>query len=348
LLLRYGASHNGDIEKKAVIYTRDEHHIRPGLIDADALWVIKRLREAGNSAYVVGGAVRDLLTHRKPKDFDIATDAHPQRVKRILRNSRIVGRRFRIVHVLFGRNKVIEVSTFRSRREGDSNNTYGTMGEDAWRRDFSFNALYYCPTEGHLIDYVGGFEDIAAGRMRTLAPCEESFHEDPVRMIRAVKYASLTGFRLPASMSGLIRRFAGEIRSCSMERLTEEVYKILCTGKSEEILTEFLRLRLLEVILPAVDTSIKKSHTRFPESRFAKRLSRLDSRTREGGLLERDRMFEFLFEDLVRERIPHLRPPEATYEIQDCIRSMAPPLFPSRKDLLTAGEMLREGGRRHS
>lgn len=347
MLVRYGASHNGDIEKKAVIYTRDEHHIRPGLIDADALWVIKRLRESGNSAYVVGGAVRDLLTHRKPKDFDIATDAHPQRVKRIFRNSRIVGRRFRIVHVLFAHGKVVEVSTFRSRREGDSNNTYGTMGEDAWRRDFSFNALYYCPMEGQVIDYVGGFEDIAAKRVKTLVPAEVSFHEDPVRMIRAVKYASLTDSRLPASMAGIIKRYAGEILSCSVERLTEEVYKILCTGKAEEILAEFQKLRLLEVILPAVESSLKKSRTRFADSPFAKRLQRLDGRTREGTILERDRMFAFLFEDLVREGIPHFRSPEAFSQIQDLIRSQAAPLFPSRKDLMTAAEVLRESGRRH-
>jgi poly(A) polymerase len=347
LLLRYGTSGSGDIEKKAVIYTRDEHHISPSLIDADALWVIKRLRETGNSAYVVGGAVRDLLTRRKPKDFDIATDAHPSRVKRIFRNSRIVGRRFRIVHVLFGHNKVIEVSTFRSRREGDSNNTYGTLGEDAWRRDFSINALYYSPMEGHVIDYIGGFEDIAARRIRTLAPAESSFHEDPVRMIRAVKYASLTGFKLPVPMAGLIRRFAGEILSCSAERLTEEVYKILCTGKSEDILSEFQRLRLLEVILPVVDASLKTSRGRFPESSFARRLARLDHHMKDGAPLERDRMFAFLFEDLVRERIPHLRSPEASIQIQECIRSAAAPLFPSRKDLLTAGEVLREAGRRH-
>lgn len=255
MLFRYGKTSNGTIEKKAHIYTPDEHGIDPRLVGADAVRVIRGLRKEGFQAYVVGGAVRDLLVGRTPNDFDIATNAHPQQIKRIFRSARIIGRRFRLVHVYSGRDTYIEVSTFRSHspvaEDGmplpeDANNHFGTMEEDSQRRDFTVNALYYCPIDGQLIDYVGGYEDIRQKRLRTLAKAEASFVEDPVRMIRAVKYASLLDFPIPLPMAGLIRRLRESLLTCSRERVTEEVFRSSPRGhrrRSWKMRTGFVSLR---------------------------------------------------------------------------------------------------------
>ena len=163
MLVRYGTDAQGQIVRKAHIYTADEHGILSSRIDSDAVRIIRRLTQKGYSAYIVGGAVRDLLTGRAPKDFDIATDAFPKQICRFIPKSRIIGRRFRIVHVYFYRRsgrKVLEVATFRSKHSGSENTLYGPIEEDVWRRDFTINALYYCPLKGVLLDYVGGLEDI--------------------------------------------------------------------------------------------------------------------------------------------------------------------------------------------
>ena len=213
MLFRYGATDNGTIVKKAHIYTQEEHGIDPHLVDPDAMWVLRGLRKEGFAAYVVGGAVRDMIVGRAPNDFDVATDAHPQQISRVFRSARIIGRRFRIVHVYCGREKYIEVTTFRSRgavgtsehsAHPEQNNFFGTMEEDAERRDFTINALYYCPIDKLVIDYVGGVPDTASAPARPWCAAETSFAEDPVRMIRAVKYASLVGFPVPPAMAGFI------------------------------------------------------------------------------------------------------------------------------------------------
>ena len=144
MLVRYSADKNGKPVKKAVIYTNKEHGIQLSKIDPDALYVVSHLRDSGFSGYIVGGAVRDLIVGKTPKDFDIVTDATPSRIKKIFRNSRIIGRRFRLVHVFFG-TKIFEVSTFRSIIDGSVGNSFGSMDEDVLRRDFTLNALYYDP-----------------------------------------------------------------------------------------------------------------------------------------------------------------------------------------------------------
>lgn len=348
MLLRYGTSEDGRIEKKAHIYTQAEHGIDPHKVDPDALWVVRLLRKEGFHAYVVGGAVRDLLISRHPNDFDVATDAHPQRIRRIFRSARIIGRRFRIVHVYCGREKFIEVTTFRSRvsarnAAGDAQpeaSLFGTIEEDAERRDFTMNALYYCPVERHVIDYVGGYPDIRARRIRTLIPAEESFAEDPVRMIRAVKYASLSGFPLPLGMAGLIKRYRESLLSCARERVTEEVYKILTTGSAEPILELAHRLRLFEVMFPALEGAIREGRLKFVDTPLAERLRALDQRAREGRHLEREAMFGFLFRDHVRTREDLLADPDPSFLIQQFLRTAAEPLFPSRKDLAVAAEVI--------
>jgi poly(A) polymerase len=347
LLFRYGASTDGTIEKKAHIYTEREHGVDLRLVDPDAVLVVRRLRRQGFHAYVVGGAVRDLIVGRTPNDFDVATDAHPQQVRRVFRSARIIGRRFRIVHVYCGREKVIEVTTFRARGSGeasedapggDANNHFGTMEEDAERRDFTINALYYCPVERLVIDYVGGYEDIRQRRLRTLTPAEASFSEDPVRMVRAVKYASLMRFPVTPSMSGLIRRSHSSLLGCSRERVTEEVYKILTSGGAAGIFEMGFRLHLFETLFPAIVSDLRERRIKLSASPLLERLRSLDEQHAGGKVLPRSSMFGLLFHDLIAARKELIKDPEARFLIQQYLRAAAEPLFPSRKDLAEAAE----------
>ena len=351
MLLRYGPSKDGRIEKKAHIYTLAEHGIDTHQVDPDASWVVRQLRREGFQAYIVGGAVRDLLIGRHPKDFDIATDAHPLQIRRVFHSARIIGRRFRIVHVYCGREKYIEVTTFRSRssvgtsssRTSHDNNLYGTMEEDAERRDFTMNALYYNPVGRQVIDYVGGYADIKARRIKTLLPAETSFAEDPVRMIRAVKYACLADFPLPPGMANLIRRQKESILSCSRERVTEEVYKILTSGKAEGILELADRMQLFAVIFPALDASFHAARQKVADTPLFARLRSLDERAREGKALARDAMFELLFRDLALERKELREDVDPLSFLQQFLRQCSEPLFPSKRDIGIAAEaVLRE------
>ena len=352
MLFRYGATENGDIVKKAHIFTQEEHGIDAHLVDPDAMWVLRRLRTEGFVAYVVGGAVRDMVVGRAPNDFDVATDAHPQQIRRLFRSARIIGRRFRIVHVYCGREKYIEVTTFRSRgavgtaehtSHPDQNNLYGTLEEDAERRDFTINALYYCPIDKLVIDYVGGIPDIRQRRLRTLVPAETSFAEDPVRMIRAVKYASLVGFPVPPAMAGLIRRMRESILTCSRERVTEEVFKILSSGAACGILELAHKLRLFDVMFPALAVNLQESRKKFGDYSLAERLSDLDRRVNEGKAFDRNAMFGFLFKDLVLARKDLMEDSDPAFLIQQFLKTVSEPLFPSKKDLaISADTLLRE------
>jgi len=340
LLLRYGTSEDGSVEKKAHIYTRDEHGLEHRLVDPDALWVCRTLRRARFHAYVVGGAVRDLLVGRRPKDFDIATDATPSQLRRLFRTARLIGRRFRIVHVYFGRDKWVEVTTFRAEMREGSENFFGTMEEDARRRDFTINALYYEPFDEQIVDYVGGLDDVRARRLRTLGDAERSFREDPVRMIRALKYASYTGFPVPMGMGMLIKRLRRGLLECSRERVTEEVYKILVSGNAADILEQAWRYRLTEVLLPALDARFRPTARRLADSPLGARLAALDADTRAGRTLEREALFSFLFSDLLLAEQARFVGPEPDIAIVHYLRDASEPLFPSRRDLARAAQDL--------
>jgi poly(A) polymerase len=251
------------------IVPRAEHVLSRRDIDPDALKVLYRLRQADHAAYLVGGSVRDLLIGRKPKDFDIGTSAHPYQIKQLFRNCWIIGRRFRLAHVRFGQ-KVIEVATFRRQlaaveepvQEGVStpaesapktrdhlihrDNTFGTPEEDAFRRDFTINALFYDIATFSVIDYVGGLEDLRAGIVRSIGDPEVRFREDPVRMMRAVALASRLDFRIDHPVLDAIQRHRHEIARSAAPRLLEEYYKILRSGASERTFRELGRLGLLE------------------------------------------------------------------------------------------------------
>jgi poly(A) polymerase len=226
MLIRYGKEENGKLIKKAVVYTQDEHRINTADVDKDAVFITSKLRSNGYQGYIVGGAVRDLLLKKKPKDFDIVTDATPAKIKRVFYNSRIIGKRFRLVHVYFG-PRIFEVSTFRSLKDGHTGNTYGTMEEDVLRRDFSCNALFYDPGKQIVVDYVNGMDDIRKRQLRPIIPLSVIFNDDPVRMIRAVKYAAAGGFSVPWSLKQRIKKEAHLLSGVSASRLTEELSKII-------------------------------------------------------------------------------------------------------------------------
>ena len=184
------------------ILPRQEHPLSLRFIDPDALKILYRLHDRGFLAYLVGGCVRDLLLGKIPKDFDVATDAHPQQIRELFRNSRLIGRRFRLAHVFFKNNKFIEVSTFRRRSEFEeegaedhphADNTFGTPSEDAFRRDITINGIFLNIADFSLIDYVGGLEDLRQNMIRCIGDPDEKFVSDPVRMIRVIRHAARTG-----------------------------------------------------------------------------------------------------------------------------------------------------------
>ncbi len=274
MLIRYATDSHGKPIKKAVIYTKSEHNISPSSIDQDAIFVIARLRDSGFAAYIVGGAVRDLLVGKKPKDFDIVTDATPSRIKKIFRNSRIIGKRFRLVHVFFG-EKIFEVSTFRSTVDGSVGNAFGTMDEDVMRRDFTLNALYYDPHREQVVDYVGGVKDIKKRILRPVIPLKTIFVDDPVRMLRAVKYGATTGCRLPHALKKKIRESAPLLSPVSPSRLTEEVLKIINSGHSHDIVASAMDTDLYVYLQPAA-TNLMLENKKYAKA-YMEKLKRLDN-----------------------------------------------------------------------
>jgi poly(A) polymerase len=259
--IRYGAEKNGGLIKKAVVYTQDEHGINYADVDPDAVSITDRLRSNGFETYIVGGAVRDLILGKKPKDFDIVSAASPSRIKKIFCNARIIGRRFRLVHVYFG-PKIFEVSTFRSLKDGPTSNTFGTIEEDVLRRDFSLNALFYEPRRQIVVDYVEGMKDLREKRIRPIIPLSKIFIDDPVRMIRAVKYAVTTGCRLPFFLRLKIKRQARLLRPVSPSRLTEEIFKIIHSPFAAGIV-EYLELLGLYTYLQPGASALMKENPSF-------------------------------------------------------------------------------------
>jgi poly(A) polymerase len=320
---------------KAVVYTQQEHRIDRGRLDPDALRIVDRLRESGHEAYIVGGAVRDLLLGRVPKDFDIVTDAQPSRIKRIFRSARVIGRRFRLVHVYSG-PKIFEVSTFRSIANGTVGNEFGTIDEDAHRRDFSLNALYFDPYDSTLVDYVGGFKDIAAKRIEPVIPLKTIFKEDPVRMIRCVKYASAAGFRIPFMLRLALRRDSSLLAGASPSRLTEEFLKILGSGSSAAIVESLERFDLLRHILPEAARLLDSSPSYAAALPAA--LAELDERARE---MATDRSLSILLAHYLKPFL-ECRPecfvdtPEAYREAVHEARLFLSPLNPPRVELEAA------------
>ena len=259
-----------------VVIPRAEHSLSRSHVDPDALKVLYRLHKFEHIAYLVGGSVRDLLIGRRPKDFDIGTSAHPNQVKRLFRNCWIIGRRFRLAHVKFG-TKTVEVATFRRLvtpgSEGDPDppteeagaatrgqtpssrviirdNTFGTPEEDASRRDFTVNALFYDIGTFSIIDYVGGLKDLEARVIRCIGEPGERFIEDPVRMLRAIALAARLDFKIEQPILDAIAKHRAEIRQAAPPRMLEELYKILRSRSAERTFRDLGNVRLLAQISP--------------------------------------------------------------------------------------------------
>ena len=269
LLRRLVNGTTGATSPKIVPHSR--HGVSRQAISACARRVTETLQEAGYSAYVVGGAVRDLLLGREPKDFDVATDATPERVRALFRRSRIIGRRFQLVHVMCGRD-VVEVSTFRGKHASDSgnhgttdehgrilrDNVFGTREEDAVRRDFTVNALFYDPTTEEVIDHCDGMADLKARTLRMIGDPEARYREDPVRMLRAVRLAAKLGLRIDRGTSAPISRMADLLENVPGSRLFEEMLKMLLSGHSVQCVRELRSQGLHHGLLPMLDVILEQ------------------------------------------------------------------------------------------
>jgi poly(A) polymerase len=255
---------------------RDGHPVSRKHISENALKVMSRLSSQGFQAYLVGGAVRDLLLGGHPKDFDIATDATPEEVHDLFRNSRIIGRRFRIVHVRFGR-EIIEVTTFRGHhdseeteskrpaaRQNDSgmllrDNVYGSLEEDAVRRDFTVNALYYSSADFCVYDYVDGLQDIESSEIRIIGDAEKRYREDPVRMLRAVRFAAKLDFTIAESTQAPIAGLAYMLEAVPAARLFDEILKLFLAGYALPTFRLLREHQLLEHLFPATASEVEES-----------------------------------------------------------------------------------------
>ncbi len=283
---------SAQVEPTGVVIDRSGHRISRRSIPENVLKVLYRLHRSGYRAYLCGGSVRDLLMGRTPKDFDVVTDAHPAEVRRLFRNSRIIGRRFRLVHIIF-QDQVVEVATFRREPERavvapDSeetedvlitdDTTFGSPLQDARRRDFTINALFYNIADFSVIDYVGGIDDLSEGRVHIIGDPDLRFREDPVRMMRAIEFASRLGFEIEKETYDAILRHRNDILKASPPRVSEEILELLRRGWSRGAIRLMVDTALLEPLLPEIYNAIRGDHAPY----FWKMLEVLDRTVQSG------------------------------------------------------------------
>ncbi|STZ76468.1 polynucleotide adenylyltransferase PcnB [Bergeriella denitrificans] len=278
-----GKTRKAAVQKNVMAYA--QHGIRADMLSFAAEKVVSRLQNEGFQAYVVGGAVRDLLLGIEPKDFDVATDATPEQVRKIFRRSRIIGRRFQIVHVMVG-PETIEVTTFRGGDKALQNaqgrimkdNTYGSMEEDAMRRDFTCNALYYDPVRQEIIDFHQGAADVLAKKLVMIGDPAARYQEDPVRVLRAVRLSGKLGFEVEARTAAPIAEYAGRLKNEPVARLFDEIMKLLFSGHARECLRRLNSLGISDNIHPLL-SALKTAD--LPENRIiALALKNTDERLR--------------------------------------------------------------------
>lgn len=321
------------------IVPRPDHNISRALLSPNAVKALYRLKSQGFTAYLVGGCVRDLLLGREPKDFDLVTDATPGQVKRLFRNCRLVGRRFRLAHLHYG-DEIIEVATFRAEQpepspdEGQASpeamepvvgnvkpprhlksdegvvlrdNLFGTPEQDAQRRDFSVNALFYDIGTFSIIDYTGGMGDLERAVIRTIGIPEERFTEDPVRMLRAIRFAAMLGFTIEDdTWNALVEQSANIVRA-TPPRLYEEVLKLFLCGEGEKCCQLMRRSGLLQALFPDFCAWLERETEGFPHARLGHALDWIDRRIGEGGNVSPQLMLCLIFGEYLEERGEHLR-----------------------------------------
>ena len=257
--------------------------------------MLYKLQKEGYSAYLVGGCVRDLLLGREPKDFDVVTNADPEEIKKVFRNCRLIGRRFRLAHVHFGR-EVIEVATFRGAAESKNDekqvlnnegrllrdNVYGTIEEDVWRRDFTVNALYYNIKDFSVVDYVHGMEDHKAAELKLIGDPETRFREDPVRMLRAVRFAVKLGFNIDMKCQQAMHEVADLLSSIPSARLYDETLKLFLSGYGLQTFEMLRHYGLFKVLFPVTELSLAEEDAGFPRQLLIKALENSDNRIADG------------------------------------------------------------------
>jgi poly(A) polymerase len=268
--------------------------IREEWLDSDAVKVVRRLKKADFTAYLVGGCVRDLLLGMHPKDFDVATSAHPNQVKATFRNSRLIGRRFRLAHVYYKGGKVIEVSTFRANPLDEltdlpqdllirHDNVFGDEEEDARRRDFTINGLFYEVDGGRVVDHVGGKADLRARLVRTIGDPDVRMREDPVRILRAIRFAAKCGLSVEARTYAAMKTHVAEIPRCAPPRVLEEVLKLLRSGASRRSFELLRDVGALRILLPPVAEHLERTGPEAAE-RHLRALDALDAHVRVGEI----------------------------------------------------------------
>jgi poly(A) polymerase len=303
------------IEAIPVVVPRPEHGISRANISENALKVLYRLKQENFQAHLVGGGVRDLLLGHEPKDFDVATDATPEQVRQVFRNCRLIGRRFRLAHVHFGR-EIIEVATFRGATTLDGeesdrqmengrilrDNAYGTIAEDALRRDFTVNALYYNIADFSLIDYADGLEDIKAGRLRLIGDPEQRYREDPVRMLRAVRFACKLGFTIDPKSEEPLFRLGHLLADIAPARLFDELIKLFHSGYGLGVFEKLRQYGLFGQLFPATEACLAREDHGFPITFVSRGLANTDKRLHEDKSVTPAFLFGVLLWEPVRRR----------------------------------------------
>ena len=288
-------------------------------IDADAAKVVRRLERAGFQAYLVGGCVRDLLLSGRPKDFDVATSARPDDVRSLFRNCRIIGRRFRLAHVLFGGGKVVEVATFRRNpTEADSDedddllirsdNVFGEAHEDALRRDFTINALFYDLDRRQVLDWCGGMPDIQRRTIRTIGEPSVRFREDPVRILRAVKFAARLDLGIDPNVYDAMVSMRAELARAARPRIFEEILRLMRMGASHRSMWLLWEIGAMAILMPELSAFLDDDEATDDGSiRFFAKMSLIDQKTRESGALDDLVLMTALFYDPLEEAAQGVR-----------------------------------------
>ena len=303
-----GGSADAGTAARPKIFGPQEHGIDPDDVSPNAVRVTQTLQKAGYKAFIVGGAVRDLVLGLKPKDFDVATDATPEEVKRLFRRAFIIGRRFQIVHVMFGQ-ELIEVTTFRGSSTDDApkdahgrvlrDNTFGEQHEDAVRRDFTINAMYYDPSQQVVLDYHGGMKDIRARMLRIIGTPEARYREDPVRLLRVVRFAAKLEFKIAPATRAPMALMAPLINNVPAARVFDEMLKLLMSGHAMACLQRLRKEGLHHGLLPLLDVVLEQP---LGEKFVTLALANTDERVRQGKTVSPGFLFASLLWHQVLEK----------------------------------------------
>lgn len=311
----------------STVIARAHHIISRDAISPNALRVLYKLKDAGYAAFLVGGGVRDILLKRKPKDFDVATDAHPEAIRSLFRNSRIIGRRFRLAHVFFG-TEIIEVSTFRANTAEETrteetdmlmihrDNTFGTIEEDAWRRDFTVNALYYNIADFSIVDYMNGVNDLKNRLIRIIGDPTQRYHEDPVRMLRAIRFAAKLDFALEKETESALRSLTHLLRHVPPSRLFDECLKLFFEGNAQVTYQKLLQYDYMQVLFPQTNIILQKNKNKTHEKLIQLAMNSTDVRLKENHSVNPAFLLAILLWPVLQVKIAQMKEKKVKFYFQ--------------------------------